>query len=624
MKHFFQYLLAGLLINPLAPAFAQNAGHKKGNALAEQEVELSVLDSYEAAGREYAGGAAEIAAFDPKTSHVFITNGQKNALDIIKISSAGELAFVKSIDLSAYGSGPNSVAVSKRLAVVVVDGYHNEDGTYKAGTAVFFDTHGNYLRQVQVGHIPDMVTFTPNGQYAVVANEAEPNADYTFDPEGSVSIIDVSNFSVRTADFRSFNDNIHPEVRIFGPGATVAQDLEPEYITISHDSRTAYVTLQENNAMAVVDLKSARVLEIYPLGTKDHSLMANALDVSDRDGGIQFNPWPVKGFFMPDAIASYKHQGQTFLVTANEGDARDYDGYSEEARVKDLALDPAVFPDAKWLQKNENLGRLKTTTAQGDADGDGLYEEIYTYGARSFSIWNEQGQLIWDSQDEFERILADLLPDNFGSTNDEGPSFDGRSDDKGPEPEGIVIGKIGGKTYAFIGLERIGGVMVYNISNPFAPEFITYANNRDFSAIFDEDSPEGFLQAKDLGPEGLVFIAAHESPTKTDLLLLTNEVSGTTTLFEVKSSKSFSAQVALQFYPNPVSDKLYLNVEKLQEKSITIEIAGMLTGKVYLSQSYELTGAPTLEIPLARLPNQLYVVKVKGAAINQQHRLLKK
>ncbi|WP_224999401.1 choice-of-anchor I family protein [Cesiribacter sp. SM1] len=624
MKHFFQYLLAGMFVSPLVPVYAQQAGAFKAAAAPQQELELAVLDSYQAAGREYAGGAAEIAAFDPKTSQVFITNFQTNALDIIKISTAGKLTFVKSIDLSGWGAGPNSVAVSKDLVVVVVDGYYNEDATYNPGTAVFFDAHGNYLQQVQVGHIPDMVTFTPNGQYAVVANEAEPNDDYTFDPEGSVSIIDVSNFSVRTADFRGFNQNIQPGVRIFGPGATVAQDLEPEYITISHDSRTAYVTLQENNAMAVVELKSAMVREVYPLGTKDHSLVENALDVSDRDGGIQLNTWPVKGFYLPDAIASYKHKGQTFLVTANEGDARDYDGYSEEERVKDLALDPAVFPDAKWLQKNENLGRLKTTTAQGDADGDGLYEEIYTYGGRSFSIWSEQGELIWDSKDAFERILADLLPDDFGSSNDESPSFDGRSDDKGPEPEGVTLGKIGSSTFAFIGLERIGGVMVYDISNPYAPVFVTYTNNRNFSAQFDEDSPEGFLQAKDLGPEGLVFIAAHSSPTKSNLLLLTNEVSGTTTLFEVKASKPSIVKAGIQFYPNPVTDRLTVNVAALQEESISIEIASMLSGKVYLSEHYQLEGASTIEIPLRHLPSQLYVVKVKGATISQQHRLLKK
>ncbi len=165
----------GLFVSPLAPVCAQQAGAFKGAAALQQALDLAVLDSYQAAGREYAGGAAEIASFDPKTSHVFITNGQTNALDIIRISPAGKLTFVKRIDLSAWGAGPNSVAVSKGLVAVVVDGYYNEDATYNPGTAVFFDTQGNYLQQVQVGHIPDMVTFTPNGQYAVVANEAEPN-----------------------------------------------------------------------------------------------------------------------------------------------------------------------------------------------------------------------------------------------------------------------------------------------------------------------------------------------------------------------------------------------------------------------------------------------------------------
>jgi hypothetical protein len=91
----------------------------------------------------------------------------------------------------------------------------------------------------------------------------------------------------------------------------------------------------------------------------------------------------------------------------------------------------------------------------------------------------------------------------------------------------VVVGKIKGRTYAFIGLERIGGVVIYDVSVPTAPRFVQYLNNRDFSQT--PDSP----LAGDLGPEGLLLIEAHESPNKKPLLVIANEVSGTTTVYEI-------------------------------------------------------------------------------------------
>jgi hypothetical protein len=385
-----------------------------------------------------------------------------------------------------------------------------------------------------------MVTFTPNGQYVLVANEGEPDDDYTDDPEGSISVIDlrhgVASANVETADFNAW-DGMEDElraagVRIFGPEASTSQDLEPEYITVSNNSKTAWVAMQEANALAVVDIKSASVTDILPLGTKDHSLPGNELDASNRDDAINITNWPVKGFYMPDAITSYNIDDTTYIVSANEGDSRDYDGFSEEERIKDLLLDPVAFPDAATLQEDENLGRLNSTTVNGDTDGDGDFDELYSYGARSFSIWSATGELIYDSGADFENITAAALPDEFNSNNDENGSFDARSDDKGPEPEGVVIGKIKGNIYAFIGLERIGGIMVYDVTNPYDVQYVTYVNNRNFSVdaeIEGETNPE----VGDLGPEGLVFIPASKSPNRKPLLVTGNEVSGTTTLFQI-------------------------------------------------------------------------------------------
>ncbi len=477
--------------------------------------------------------AAEISAYDSKSQRLFVTNANDNTLDVIDVSDPNNPILDFVIDLSPYGAGPNSVAVKKQgIVAVAVENAVTQD----PGSVVFFTSDGAFLNQLTVGALPDMLTFSPNGRWLLVANEGEPNGDYTVDPEGSISIIstlggvnrimNLTQANVRTADFSAFNlSNIDPEIRIFGPNATVAQDLEPEYITIPRWSRHAYVVLQENNAIAVVDIFKAKVVDLYALGTQNHNVVP--LDASNRDDAINIQNWPVEGFYQPDAITNYRAFGYTFLVTANEGDARDYDGFSEEVRVEDLTLDEVAFPNAASLQEEEKLGRLRVTSANGDIDGDGDYDELYSYGSRSFSIWTRSGKVIYDSGSDFEEIIANVLPDEFNSTNDENDSFDNRSDDKGPEPEAVTVGRIKNRTFAFVGLERIGGIMVYDISNPFRVKFIQYLNNRDFSG----DAEAG--TAGDLGPEGIVFIDKRQSPTRKPLLAVTNEVSGSTTLYEI-------------------------------------------------------------------------------------------
>ncbi|MBD2315171.1 choice-of-anchor I family protein [Desertifilum sp. FACHB-1129] len=881
-------------------------------------IELSVLGTY--ATGVYNQGAAEIPAYDPVTQRLFVVNANSATVDIIDASNPSNLSLIKSIDIPALASGfgdANSVAVNNGIVAVAVENENKQ----APGSVVFFDTDGNALKIVQVGALPDMLTFTPDGTKVLVANEGEPNDDYTVDPEGSVSIINiangVANATVTTADFRAFNarreELIASGVRIFGPNATVAQDVEPEYIAVTSDSKTAFIALQENNAIARLDLTTGQITDIFPLGYKDHSAQLslntyffaeeslpvldtvagrdirlggfsalyyegkdattqnlkfvtvsdrglgntqdaqgnriflipdfqpalvrfeltpngtleiteqiglkrpdgtpltvipnlpgrdpdlpavdpqgnpippdplgidaegvviapdgtfwivdeyrpsiyhfaadgtlieryvpeglpsevgtpalpadyakrrpnrgfeavayedgkiyafmqsplqnpvstatatirilefdvatktttgeylyiqedvgnaandpsdkigdavalgngqflvierdsgfgqtsqkkvfrinlneatnlqtlpstvleagetfdsltpaqlatknikpvpkeiyadltalgydftdkpeglalidegtiavlndndfgdnptirtglgiirnlnvnNGLDASDRDGGINIRNWPIFGMYQPDAIAVYERNGQTFIVTANEGDARAYSGFNEEVRVGQLTLNPEFFPDAAALKLNSALGRLRVTNALGDTNGNGQYEELYAFGGRSFSIFRVTAtglQLVYDSGNDFERITAELIPNYFNSTNSENNSFDTRSDDKGPEPEGVVLGTVGDRTFAFIGLERVGGVMTYDITDPFNPLFVQYINNRDFTG----NAVAG--TAKDLGPEGLIFIPGSDSPIANPLLAVANEISGTTTLFEI-------------------------------------------------------------------------------------------
>jgi hypothetical protein len=281
-------------------------------------------------------------------------------------------------------------------------------------------------------------------------------------------------------------------------------------LTISKDGKTAWVVLQENNAIAEVDVKNASIKAIYPLGTKDFSLPKNTLDVSDRDGKIQLQSWKnLKGFYLPDAITNVKIKEKTYLITANEGDSRDYQGYSDEARVSKLKLDATQFPNAQLLQQSDQLGSLKVSTADGDIDNDGDYDELYAFGTRSFSIWTTNGTLVYDSGNEIA-IQTKVNPKAFNQN-------DTRSDDKGAEPEALATLEIKDKTLLFIGLERASGVLLYDISNPKQPIFLDWINH------------DG-----DISPEGLFIIPASESPTNQNILVVSNEISGTISFFEVK------------------------------------------------------------------------------------------
>src|SRR5690606_5366377 len=289
-----------------------------------------------------------------------------------------------------------SVSVKNGLLAAAIESNPKTD----PGKVVVWDTQTmNEKAVVTVGSLPDMVTFSPDGSYLVTANEGEPNEDYSVDPNGSVSIINVKqNYSVTTLDFTPFNNQAQSLMsngyRLPGPaGITLAADTEPEYLTISHDSKTAWVTLQENNGIAKVNLKTKVIEKIFPLGYLNHSLPGNELDPSDKDNGLFFANYPVKGIFMPDGIASYSAGGNNYLVTVNEGDCRirptsdealtpyeEGDLFNEESRIGGVVLDPVKFPNAAALQAENTLGRLKITNRMGDTDGDGDYDELYTFG----------------------------------------------------------------------------------------------------------------------------------------------------------------------------------------------------------------------------------------------------
>jgi hypothetical protein len=537
---------------------------------------LPPLITMERIGRTESQGfdesAAEIVAFDPAAKQIYTVNAASGKVDIFNASDMTQPQLSGTLDVAAMlmnasvvnsvdaVGAANSIAVHGDLAAVAVDANPKTDN----GWVLFFrPSDQQYLAAVAVGALPDMVTFTPDGTKVLAAIEGEPE-DYTIDPEGRVDIItlpadltDANGYQLTTVSFSDFNvggsrhAELPADVRIYGKivdssgafvrDSTVAEDLEPEYIAISPDSKSAYVALQENNAIAVVDIDTARVARICALGFKDHSLPGNGLDASDRDGGVNIRPWPVYGIYQPDAIATYRVNGIDYILTANEGDARADWGIKpasgpninvEEARVKSLTLDPVAFPDWQELRKDAALGRLNVTTQLG-MNSEGKMEALYAFGARSFSIWRADNcSQVFDSGSDFEAITARRYGDRFNNNHGE-VDPDGRSDNKGPEPEAVVVGMVGDRYYAFIGLERMGGIMVYDVTNPSAATFVQYYNDRNL----DLDPEVHQADAGDLGPEGMVFVTPANSPTGKPLLIVGNEVSGTTAIYQINLAR---------------------------------------------------------------------------------------
>ncbi|HEX8506609.1 MAG TPA: choice-of-anchor I family protein, partial [Hymenobacter sp.] len=572
--------------------------------------------------------SAEIVAHDPSTQRLYVANSIGAKLDILNFATPGTITSVASIIMTPYGN-INSVAVRNGLVACAVEGTTAQD----IGKIVFFDQAGTFIKQVTAGALPDMVTFSPDGRYVITANEGEPNATYTNDPVGSVTVVDVSGgiaaltqANVTTVDFSSYNTQAAAlrtaGIRIYGgpaagPASSVAQDLEPEYVTVSADSRTAYIALQENNAMATLDLTTLQFTALRPIGYQDHSQPGFSFDASDQAADVLMANWPVRGMRQPDAIAAFELPatlgGGRYILTANEGDAREYTGTGglvEAVRLGSAAyvLDPTAFPQAALLKNNRALGRLNVTNKLGDTDGDGDFDHIYAFGGRSFSILNATtGALVHDSGDLLERLTS--TDPTFGSifnasnSTTEAPTRKNRSDDKGPEPEGATIGVIRDTTYAFISLERQGGVLILNVNDPANPRLVQYLNNRSLTA-----------GTGDQGPEGLVFVSGGNSPTGLPLLILANEVSSTIAVYQIglrgvvtASRPGATGPAALQCYPNPASPEAAVRLSR--------PVAGALLDG--MGRTVRQLPVASTELDVRGLPAGLYLLRAADGATSR-------
>ncbi|MEY3100511.1 MAG: hypothetical protein RIS63_1413, partial [Bacteroidota bacterium] len=429
------------------------------------ELNLQLLSSFSngAAGTN----SAEIVAFDPSTDRLYIANSIGQKMDVVNFSNPAAPVLITSVPMATYG-GINSIVAKNGVVAAAVENINPQLN----GTVVFFDQNGVFQNQVSVGAMPDMITFNQNNTKLLTANEGEPNATYSVDPEGSVSVIDISGgiaaltqANVTTIPLTQFNGQevaLRAQgIRIFTSSASVAQDLEPEYIAISSDNSKAYVTLQENNALLTIDLLTNTIVSLTPFGYSSYAAGSNnALDASDQSGMVLITgDLPIKGAYMPDAMTYKTINGQGYLFTANEGDSREFGSVIDANRISSTTftlLDATAFPDQAILKNNKFLGRLSALKYSGDTDGDGDYDELHVMSGRSFSIWNPvTGAQVFDSKDLIEQITANhpTFGGLFNASNSIGtPALKNRSDDKGPEVEGVAVHTFNGHHYVFASL----------------------------------------------------------------------------------------------------------------------------------------------------------------------------
>lgn len=517
--------------------------------------------------------AAEIVNYDSCTDKLYVVNAKEKRIDVLSLDADSKPTQTSTIDLFTAGvsaeiniGAANSVAVHNGLVAVAIE---NENKQENGIIALYRSDDLTLVTTYPAGALPDMVSFSKDGRYIASANEGEPNDNYTNDPEGSVTLVDLKKGPLKaTISQITFTDILAVDegVRISGKNASIAQDLEPEYLTFA-DNGKLYVALQENNAFAIIDPKKGQLEKIVGLGSKSWS--DSKLDASNKDGilGNLTNYTNLVGLYMPDSIDSYSVNGKTYIISANEGDGREYgiettqkvcdelgftwDGddykrtrnYSkkedfcishiDEVRGKDLQV-AANHPLFLALKDNDQLARLKVIKPNGVLPAD---SNVEAFGSRSFSIWDAEGELVYDSGDQFARVIRTKNRDNFNSSNDSNDSADGRSDDKGGEPEAIEVATINKRHYAFIGLERQGGILVYDITDPTKAQVLSFTNRRDFSQnvctqMKDEECANDTYNAAagDLGPESINYFTRNGD----HFIAVGNEVSGTTSIFKIK------------------------------------------------------------------------------------------
>lgn len=503
---------------------------------------LSKVGAFATGYSDQEGGVAEIVAYNPELRRAYLVNGRERTLDIIDAVALGEakpdgemveLSLAKRVEMGSliedFSFGDiTSVAVDAATGTVAV-AVQAED--YRdSGRAVLLDPDGALLGAFEVGVQPDMIAFTPDGSRVLTADEGEPREGYgedAVDPKGSVSIVDVASGAVQVVTFDAWDarrDELVGRNVILKKGIDPSHDFEPEYIAVAPDGSHAYVALQEANAVAVLDIEQAEFIGIWSLGFKNHLIDGNEIDANKDDKRVGIQWANLRGVYMPDGIAVMTCDGVDYVLTANEGDASEWgDGDTEYSNIMKVQIGSTSTwePIEAEVLDPDKLDGLPAQTAGAH----------YILGGRSFSIYRVDASgltQVFDSGSDFERITATRYPDYFNASN-KNNKIDSRSDAKGPEPEAVVVGAVGDRCYAYVALERIGGIMVYDVTDPENASFVDYLNTRDFSVDFPDEGCDP--NQGDIAPEGLAFVPAEQSPNGYPMLLAAHEVSGTLAVY---------------------------------------------------------------------------------------------
>jgi hypothetical protein len=475
-------------------------------------------------------------------------------VQVLTLGNTGGLTERFQIDLNTGNTGlaglssVSGVALDPLGRSFGVAGVIPTDNTGTLGKLAFFNYNtGAVIGTINAGYHPDSVRFSDDGMKIYVANEGEfkPGAAQA---AGSLSIVDVSSITsgnlaaltgltASTFDFTpgnlgsgaSLSGIRNSNVAAVGTSGTFinsvpnftmvanqdAGALEPEFVTISQGK--AFVTLQDNNAIGVFDLGTNKWEKINNLGT-----VTMTIDGSDTDL-LKVTTGTVKGLHMPDTIASFVVAGKTYLVTANEGDARVDD--RDVSRFGDVGGNDSMVPilDANYpatatgVRANGALGRLNVSRIDGDTDNNGKIDDVTAIGTRSFSIWEVQGDntlVRTHDSGPLDGLLNTLDTGAYNMNKGAFAEVDKRSDDKGVEPEGLTIFSVDGKTLMALMLERQNGVLLYDITDPNSPLYLDYINTYG-SGVIGADPGDRLVS-----PEGSLFISAADSPTGTSLLLV--------------------------------------------------------------------------------------------------------
>ncbi|CAA0095130.1 choice-of-anchor I family protein [Zhongshania aliphaticivorans] len=514
----------------------------QSSAPIEPSLDYADSASYKRSDAIFGSNAATAVTTDSATGQMFVVNKQANSVDVWDIStpltppsSSSQLNLAAAASNAGVSIGaPKWVTIGSSYVAVAIDNVNPQaNGIVALYSLADLSLEATY----SVGAAPKMLAFDGLSTRIAVANEGVPSNDYSSDPVGSVSIIDISSGvdspTITTIGFQDFNvgasraAELPAAVRIFGANSpTVAQDLEPEHLAVSLNNAKLFVTLQENNAVAVIDLGSLSIDRIIALGSKDFGAVGNELDVNDN-GTVEIRTWDgVYGLYQPDGIAAYRFGNKNYFVTANEGKVRTNSAFSDAVRARDLDGfgQPEIDvgnPNYFAARDNNQLGRLFASNDAGDTDGDGDIDEISAFGARSFSIWSEEGVLMYDSGSDLAKVSQAVVGAGF---NDR----DQASDDSGAEPKGVALLSSGNRIYAFISLERTGGIAIYDITSPLGVQFVQYVNNRDFA---NSNQGQG---SGDIGADGIAAFFLNSSA----YLAVANAQTGNVRVIKVDSGVS--------------------------------------------------------------------------------------